>query len=72
MEFTFLFYRHIIFRKSFGNCYLCKTRRPSDITIGVLGMGKNNPNINKDDKGVSLLLVNTEQIVICWNWLNTL
>lgn len=62
MSFSFLFYRHIIFRKSCGNCYFCNTQRPSDITLGDFwGWEKTNPDINKDDKGISLLLINTEK-----------
>ena len=62
MEFTFLFYRHIIFRHSCGKCHFANTIRPSDITIADFwGWEKTNPDFNKDDKGVSLLLVNTEK-----------
>ena len=33
MNFTYLFYKHIMFRKSCGNCHFANTKRPSDITI---------------------------------------
>lgn len=33
MSFTFLFYKHIMFRKSCGKCHFANTKRPSDITI---------------------------------------
>lgn len=62
MSFTFLFYKHIMFRQSCGKCHFCNTRRPSDITIADFwGWEKTDPDINKDDKGLSLVLVNTEK-----------
>ena len=62
MSFTFLFYKHIMFRQSCGKCHFCNTQRPSDITIADFwGWEKTNPDINKDDKGLSLVLVNTEK-----------
>ncbi|MDN0051661.1 Coenzyme F420 hydrogenase/dehydrogenase, beta subunit C-terminal domain [Bacteroides caecigallinarum] len=60
--FTELFYKHIMLRQSCGNCHFCNTTRPSDITIADFwGWEKTNPEFNKDDKGVSLLLINTEK-----------
>jgi len=57
-----LFYKHIILRKSCGNCKYANFIRPSDITIGDFwGWEKTDKNFNKDDKGVSLVLLNTEQ-----------
>lgn len=51
-----------MFRHSCGKCHFCNTKRPSDITIADFwGWQKTAPNINKDDKGVSLVLVNTEK-----------
>lgn len=62
MSFTYSFYQHITFRYSCGKCHFCNTRRPSDITIAdYWGWQKTDPNINKDDKGVSLVFVNTEK-----------
>ena len=62
MSFTYLFYQHIMFRHSCGKCHFTNTRRPSDITIADFwGWEKTAPNINKDDKGESLILVNTEK-----------
>ena len=62
MSFTYLFYQHIMFRHSCGKCYYANTRRPSDITIADFwGWERTDPDINKDDKGVSLILVNTEK-----------
>ena len=62
MSFTYLFYRHIMFRQSCGKCHFANTKRPSDITIAdYWGWEKTDPHINSDDKGVSLVLVNTEK-----------
>ncbi len=62
MSFTFLFYKHIMFRKSCGNCHFTNTKRPSDITIADFwGWEKTNPNFNADNKGCSLVLLNTEK-----------
>lgn len=62
MNFTDTFYKHIMFRHSCGKCHFTNTTRPSDITIADFwGWEKTDPEINKDDKGVSLILVNTEK-----------
>ena len=62
MSFTYLFYQHIMFRPSCGKCHYTNTKRPSDITIAdYWGWEKTDPNINADDKGVSLILVNTDK-----------
>lgn len=60
MWYTKTFYQHIMFRHSCGNCHFCNTKRPSDITIADFwGWQKQDPNINSDDKGLNLVLVNT-------------
>lgn len=60
--FTELFYKHIMLRQSCGNCHFCNTTRPSDITIADFwGWEKTNSDFNKDNKGISLLLINTEK-----------
>lgn len=62
MSFTFLFYKHIMFRKSCGNCHFANTKRPSDITIADFwGWEKTDQNFNSDNKGISLVLLNTEK-----------
>ena len=51
-----------MFRKSCGNCHFTNTKRPSDITIADFwGWEKTNPVFNADNKGVSLVLLNTEK-----------
>lgn len=60
MNFTYVFYQHIMFRHCCGKCHFCNTTRPSDITIADFwGWEKTDPDINKDNKGVSLVFVNT-------------
>ena len=62
MTYSFLFYRHIMFRKSCGICPFANTNRPSDITLADFWGWENNvPNMNDDDKGVSLVILNTEK-----------
>jgi coenzyme F420-reducing hydrogenase beta subunit len=62
MWFTKKFHQHIMLRHSCGDCHFCNTKRPSDITLADFwGWENTNPDINKDDKGVSLILVNTEK-----------
>ena len=62
MSFTYLFYKHIMFRKSCGNCHFTNTKRPSDITIADFwGWENTDPAFNADNKGVSLVLLNTEK-----------
>lgn len=59
-DYTYLFYQHIALRKSCATCFFCNTKRPSDVTLADFwGWEKTNPEINKDDKGVSLVLINT-------------
>lgn len=61
-QFTFLFYKHIMFRHSCGVCPYTNTRRPGDLTVADFwGWQKTDPAFNADDKGVSLVLLNTER-----------
>lgn len=62
ITFTYAFYKHIMFRHSCGVCKYTNLQRPSDITIADFwGWEKTNPDFNADDKGVSLVLCNTEK-----------
>lgn len=62
ISFPYTFYQQIMFRYSCHNCHFCNTIRPSDITIGDFwGWEKIIPNFNTDDKGVSLVLINTQK-----------
>ena len=61
-SFKYLFYKHIMFRHSCGACKYTNIQRPSDITIADFwGWEKTDKVINADDKGVSLVLCNTEK-----------
>lgn len=60
--YTHLFYKHIMFRHSCGACKYTNLQRPSDVTIADFwGWEKTNPTANSDDKGLSLVLCNTEK-----------
>lgn len=60
MTFTYLFYRHIMFRRSCGVCHYTNLHRPSDITLADFwGWQEAVPEMNKDNKGISLVLTNT-------------
>lgn len=60
--YTNLFYKHIMFRQSCGVCHYTNFERPSDITLAdYWGWQKTDPNINADNKGISLVLVNTDK-----------
>ena len=60
--FTMVFYQHIALRPSCGKCHFCNTTRPSDITLADFwDRGHNFPDVNKDNKGENLLLINTEK-----------
>lgn len=58
--YTNLFYKHIMFRHSCQVCHYTNMARPSDITIADFwGWEKVNADFNKDDKGVSLVFLNS-------------
>lgn len=59
-SYTSLFYKHVIIRPSCGNCKYTNTSRPSDITLADFwGIEKVSTDFNADNKGVSLVLLNT-------------
>lgn len=59
---THLFYKNIMLRPSCGSCHFCNLKRPSDITLADFwGSEKQNPEANKDNKGLSLVLCNTQK-----------
>jgi hypothetical protein len=50
-----------MFRHSCGVCHFTNLHRPSDITLADFWGWENNvPDMNGDDKGISLVLLNTE------------
>lgn len=61
-SYTFLFYKHVMLRQSCGICHYTNTSRPSDITIGDFwGYEKTDSNLGADNKGLSIMLLNTEK-----------
>lgn len=60
--YTELFYKNIMFRHSCGNCHFTNLKRPSDISLADFwGWEQSVPKMNLDDKGISLVFVNTEK-----------
>lgn len=60
--YTYAFCIHIMLRHSCGTCKYANLQRPSDITIADFwGWEKTDPKINADDKGLSLILCNTNK-----------
>lgn len=58
--YTYTFYQHIMFRRSCGKCHFTNFQRPSDLTLADFwGWQKVDSSFNADDKGVSLVLVNS-------------
>lgn len=59
-HFTLAFYKHIMLRDSCESCPYTNFRRTGDITLADFwGWEKTGEKINNDDKGLSLILVNT-------------
>lgn len=56
--FQYSFYQPVMFRKSCGKCHFCNLKRPSDITLADF-WGSDLLGLNKDNKGLSLLLINS-------------
>ena len=67
--FNFSFYNPFMFRSSCNNCHFANTIRPSDITLADFwGWNKHiEYSINVDNKGVSLVVINTEKGKEIWN-----
>lgn len=60
--YTYTFYQHIMFRHSCGVCHYTNLRRTGDITLADFwGWEKTSSTINNDDKGLSLILINTSK-----------
>lgn len=58
-KFKKLFFSHLILRPSCFNCHYKNTQRISDITIGDYWRIEDNDKDFDDDKGVSLVMINT-------------
>jgi hypothetical protein len=69
--YTYAFYKHIMLRHSCSICKYTNLQRPSDITIADFwGHEKTIPNIN-DNKGLSLVLLNTDKGLDLFNQIQT-
>ena len=60
-NYTELFFSHLILRDSCFECQYKNTDRISDITIGDFWRIENNDKEYDDDKGISLVMVNTQK-----------
>ncbi len=59
-SFTDIYYKHLMMRPSCLRCPFCSTFRCSDITLADFwGWEKSDASLNPDDRGCSLLLVNS-------------
>jgi NAD-dependent dihydropyrimidine dehydrogenase PreA subunit len=62
-NYTKLFYDHVMLRPSCGTCRFTNLHRPSDITIADLwGWDRTDCNVGADNKGLSLVIVNTIKV----------
>ncbi len=67
-SYTDIFYKHLALRPSCHKCPFNNLDRPSDITIADFwGWQNTDPGMNADDKGYSLVLVNTQEGRRIWD-----
>lgn len=60
--YTYMFYEHIMFRPSCKVCHFANLERPSDLTLADFwGWQRADKYLNIDDKGISLVICNTQQ-----------
>lgn len=60
IDYSYMFCKDIILRQSCANCHFCNLERCADISIGDFWGWKNvDKTFNSDDKGVSLVLINS-------------
>lgn len=60
--YTYTYYNNIINRKSCNVCHFCNLKRPGDITIADFWGWQNvNETINVDNKGISLVFINSDK-----------
>lgn len=60
--YTALFYKNLMLRPACGRCYFTNFHRPSDATLADFwGWEKVDKELNSDNKGISLLLINTQK-----------
>lgn len=60
--YTKLYYKHLMLRYSCYRCPFANFQHPGDITVGDFwGLDKIRPELDKEDKGVSLVIINTQK-----------
>lgn len=60
--YTYMFYEHIMFRPACKVCHFTNLNRPSDVTLADFwGWQNTDKSLNSDDKGISLLICNTDK-----------
>lgn len=60
--FTKLYYKHLMLRYSCYKCPFANFQHPGDITVGDFwGLDKIRPELDKEDKGISLVIINTQK-----------
>lgn len=58
--YTHLYFTHLTMRSSCEQCFFCNIRRPGDLTLADFwGWEKTGNQLNSDNKGLSLVFVNT-------------
>lgn len=61
-ELTYRFYTDLLFRESCNSCPFTNLNRPSDLTLADFwGYERTETHLNDDNKGLSLILVNSEK-----------
>lgn len=70
-SYIYLFFHHLSIKKSCEVCHFTNHRRVSDVTLSDFwGWSKYHPEWN-DDKGVSMIMVNSEKGTLLLNGINT-
>lgn len=60
IDYSYMFGKDLMLRHSCANCHFCNLYRCGDVTIGDLwGWEKIDNSLNSDDRGISLVLVNS-------------
>jgi len=66
--YTKLYYKHLMLRYSCYKCPFANFQHPGDITVGDFwGLDKIRPELDKEDKGVSLVIINTQKGISLFN-----
>ena len=66
--YTKLYYKHLMLRYSCYKCPFANFQHPGDITVGDFwGLDKIRPELDKEDKGISLVIINTEKGISLFN-----